>query len=156
MRTRRNDETAPTPLWAFALVLVLGVAMVGMVRLAMAANTWGPGVGDIIRFAGPAPELAPRVRFRVTRVGPNGGSLCRLDSKLLRRAGGSLIVESAAQPELDGYLVHWAGHGPTSAGADCGARAELRVSAAALGSLATAAGGFGVTHRTMLPLLGGS
>ncbi len=156
MRTKRNDEMAPTPLWAFALVLVLGVAMVGMVRLAMAANTWGPGVGDIIRFSGPRPTLAPHVRFRVARVGPNGASLCQLDSTLLRRADGSLIVEATARPELHGYLVHWAGQGPTSTDADCGNRAELRVSAAALGSLATAAGGFGVTHRSMLPLLGGS
>lgn len=154
MRTRRNGTASPTPLWAFGLVLALGVAMVSMVRLALAANQWGPNVGDIIDFGGPRPALAPRVRFAAGRLEPTGAARCRLDSAMLARAGGSLIVESAAPGQPQGYRVHWAG-GPTSAGAgDCGRQAELVVSGTALGSLATAAGGFGVTHRSMLPLLG--
>lgn len=154
MRTKRNGTTTPTPLWAFGLVLLLGVAMVSMVRLAMAANRWGPGVGDIINFGGPRPTLAPRVRFAVDRLTPGGTERCRLDLAMLARAGGSLIVETAAPGQRDGYRVHWAG-GPTSAGAaDCGREANLVISGSALGSLATAAGGFGVGHRSMLPLLG--
>ncbi|MDE2006641.1 MAG: hypothetical protein KGI51_08760 [Rhodospirillales bacterium] len=154
MRTRRNQTTTPTPLWAFGLVLLIGATMVGMVRLAMAANHWGPGVGDIISFGEPRPVLAPRVDFAVTRLTRAGAARCRLDSAMLARAGGSLIVEAAAPDRMAGYRVHWAG-GPTSAGAaDCGRDVELLVGPTALGSLATAAGGFGVGQRSMLPLIG--
>ena len=152
MRTRHEPETTATPLWAFGLVLAIGVAMVMLVLLAMAANSWGPPVGAIISFAGPRPVLAPHVRFQVRRA--DTGALCQLDSDRLRAAGGSLIVEAVAPGVRHGYRVHWAGAGPTSATSDCGTNAELRLSAATLGSLATAAGGFGVDHRSMLPLLG--
>ena len=151
MQTRHGPDTTATPLWAFGLVLAIGVAMVMLVRLAIAADSWGPPVGAIISFAGPRPVLSPVVHFQVRRA--DTGALCRLDSARLRAAGGSLIVEAKAPGLRHGYRVHWAGAGPTSARSDCGRDAELRVSASALGSLATAAGGFGVGQRSMLPLL---
>ena len=154
MRTKRNGTTAPTPLWAFGLVLVLGVTTIGMVRLAQQAGHWGPGVGDIVSFAAPGPALAPAVTFAVARLAADGQETCRLDSTTMARGGGSLVVEAAAPGQRDGYRAHWAG-GPTSTGADdCGRQAELVLSGSDLGALAAAAGGFGVGHRSMLPLLG--
>jgi hypothetical protein len=154
MRTKRNGTTAPTPLWVYGLVLMLGATMLGMVRLAEAANHWGPGVGDIVSFSGPRPELAPAVDFTVTRMGAAGPVACVLDSKTMEKTQGSLIVEAAAPGVEDGYRAYWAG-GATSAGSQsCGPHAELVLSGSDLGSLAAAAGGFGVDHRSMLPLLG--
>lgn len=154
MRTKRNGTTAPTPMWAFGLVLMLGITTIGMVRLAQQANHWGPGVGDIVSFAASRPALAPVVTLAAIRLGPEGSVTCRLDSKTMAKARGSLIVEAAAPGRRDGYRTHWAG-GPTSTGAeDCGPQAELVLSGSDLGSLAAAAGGFGVENRSMLPLLG--
>ncbi|MGC8476651.1 MAG: hypothetical protein ACP5NP_09890 [Acetobacteraceae bacterium] len=153
MQTRHGPNTTSTPLWAFGLVLALGVAMVTLVRMAIAANNWGPPVGSIVSFTGARPVLAPVVRFPARRA--NTGAYCVLNSARLRAAGGSLIVEAVQPGRRHGYLVHWAGAGPTSARSDCGRDAELRLSGADVGSLATAAGGFGVGQRSMLPLLGG-
>ncbi|MBW4093191.1 MAG: hypothetical protein HIU82_19135 [Proteobacteria bacterium] len=156
MRTKRNGTTAPTPLWAYGLVLALGVTALSMVRLAQAADHWGPGVGDIVSFATPRPALAPQVAFTATRVGPSGPTTCRLDSSVMAKTRGSLVVESAAPGAQHRYRAHWAG-GPTSAGPnDCGSQAELLLTGGDLGSLASAAGGFGVGHRSMMPLLGDS
>ena len=156
MRTKRNGTTAPTPLWAYGLVLALGVTMVSMVRLAQAANHWGPSVGDIVSFAGARPALAPEVTFTVSRLGGAGPVSCRLDSDVMTRSGGSLVVEAAAPGRDEGYRAHWAG-GPTSAGTtDCGKDAELVLSGNNIAALASAAGGFGVRHRTMLSLVGDS
>lgn len=156
MRTKRNGTAAPTPLWAFGLVLALGVTTVGMVRLAQEANHWGPGVGDIVSFDTSRPALAPEVTLAVTRLGGAGPVSCQLNSKTMASSRGSLIVEAAAPEQRDGYRAHWAG-GHTSTGAeDCGRNVELVLSGNDLGSLAAAAGGFGVDHRSMLPLLGDS
>lgn len=153
MNTKRNGTTTPTPLWAYGLVLALGVTTIGMVRLAQAANRWGPGVGDIVSFSGPRPTLAPEVKLTAIRREPDERGVCRLDSRVMSRSHGSLVVESALPDRRHGYFVHWAG-GPTSAGAgDCGTQAQLILSGSALGALATAAGGFGVQHRSMLPSL---
>jgi len=154
MSTKRNGTTAPTPLWAFGLVLMLGVTTIGMVRLAQQAGHWGPGVGDIVSFAPPRSPLAPVVSLATIRLDPDGAVSCRLNSQVMAQSRGSLIVESVTPGQRDGYRAYWAG-GPTSTGAqDCGSRAELVLSGSDLGSLATAAGGFGVGHRSMLPLLG--
>lgn len=156
MSTKRNGTTAPTPLWAYGLVLALGVMTLSMIRLAQAADHWGPGVGDIVSFATPSPALAPEVAFTATRVGPGGTTACQLNSRIMAKTHGSLVVEAAMPGEHDRYRAHWAG-GPTSTGPNnCGPRAVLLLSGGDLGSLASAAGGFGVGHRSMMPLLGDS
>ena len=156
MRTKRNGTTAPTPLWAYGLVLALGVTALSMIRLAQEADHWGPGVGDIVSFATPSPTLAPAVDFTAIRLGAGGPVACRLDSQTMAKTHGSLVVEAASPDRHDRYRAHWAG-GPTSTGPNsCGARAELVLSGGELGSLASAAGGFGVTQRSMMPLLGNS
>ncbi|MDE2580079.1 MAG: hypothetical protein KGL52_00435 [Rhodospirillales bacterium] len=151
---KRNGTTTPTPLWAFGLVLAVGVTALGMMRLAQAARSWGPGVGEIVSFAQPRPPLAPTVRFTVTRLDAGGPTTCTLDSTTMARSHGSLIVEAVAPGMTRGYRAHWSGGPTATGGGDCGAQANLALSGADLGSLASAAGGFGADHRSMLPLLG--
>jgi len=102
-------------------------------------------VGDIVSFAQVRPGFSPRVAFTVTRLGPAGESTaCRVDSRVMRRTGGSLVVEAIGPHGA--YVAQWVG-GATSAGArDCGESAALRLNAQDIAALATSAGGFGVHH----------
>ncbi|MGH7043910.1 MAG: hypothetical protein ACREFY_17530 [Acetobacteraceae bacterium] len=153
MRTNRKETTPLTPLWAYGLVFALGVMMLLMVRLAQEASHWGPRVGAIVSFAPPSPGMAPDVDLTVTRLGPRGPVPCRLDSKVMAKTHGSLVIEATVPDQLHRYVVHWAG-GPTSTGTDnCGTQADLVLGGESLGTLASAAGGFGTLHRSMLPVL---
>ena len=145
MRVRRNGSVQPTPQLGILLALIMGATILGMVRMAQQANAWGPSVGDIVSFAHVRPAFSPRVAFDVTRLGPAGGkATCRVDSRVMRKTGGSLVVE-AIQP-TGAYVARWVG-GATSAGArNCGESAELLLKATDVAALATSAGGFGVDH----------
>lgn len=145
MRVRRNGSAQPTPQLGILLALIMGATILGMVRMAQQANAWGPSVGDIVSFAHVRPAFSPRVAFDVTRLGPAGAkTTCRVDSRVMRKTGGSLVVE-AIQP-TGAYVARWVG-GATSAGArNCGESAELLLKATDVAALATSAGGFGVEH----------
>ena len=145
MRVRRNGSAQPTPQLGILLALIMGVTIVGMVRMAQQANHWGPNVGDIVSFTHVRPAFSPRVAFDVTRLGPAGAQeTCRMDSRVMRKVGGSLVVE-AVQP-TGGYVTRWVG-GDTSAGTGtCGESAILLLNGSDIAALATSAGGFGVDH----------
>ena len=66
---------------------------------------------------------------------------CVLDLDVLRRSGGSLVVDG--KPEAAGpdtWRLHWAGERTSRDMADCGQEAELILNAADLRMLAAAAG----------------
>ena len=145
MRVRRNGSAQPRPQLGILLALITGATVLGMVRMAQQANAWGPSVGDIVSFGHVRPAFSPRVVFDVTRLGPAGGdATCRVDSRVMRRTGGSLVVE-AIQPK-GAYVARWVG-GATSAGArSCGESAALLLKGRDVAALAASAGGFGVEH----------
>ena len=101
-------------------------------------------VGDIIAFTAPSSEPAAyNSRLIVHRQDQFG---CVLDLNLLRRSGGSLIVESQFGTGKN-FMVHWAGKRTTADTASCGERADLIVDAGDLDILALAAGGYGVGRK---------
>ena len=145
MRVRRNGSALPRPQLGILLVLITGATVLGMVRMAQQANAWGPSVGDMVSFAHVRPAFSPRVAFDVTRhVASGADATCRVDSRVMRKTGGSLVVE-AIQPKGQ-YVVRWVG-GATSNGAqNCGESAELLLKGRDVAALAASAGGFGVNH----------
>ncbi len=145
MRVRRNGSAQPTPQLGILLALIMGATILGMVRMAQQANAWGPSVGDIVSFAHVRPAFSPRVAFDVTRLGPAGGkTTCRVDSRVMRKTGGSLVVE-AIRPSGT-YVARWVGGATSAKAVDCGESAELLLKGRDVAALATSAGGFGVDH----------
>lgn len=97
-----------------------------------------PRVGDMMSFA--ASQEAPTdpgVRLMVSRPDRLG---CVLDLDVIRRAGGSLVVEGKTVASDSSFLVHWAGERTTADAGDCGSNTDLVVDAGALDTLAMAAG----------------
>ena len=145
MRVRRNGSALPTPQLGIVLALIMGATILGMVRMAQQANAWGPSVGDIVSFAHVRPAFSPRVAFDVTRLGPAGETTtCRVDSRVMRKTGGSLVVE-AIRP-TGAYVARWVGGATSAKAVDCGESAELLLQGRDVAALATSAGGFGVDH----------
>jgi hypothetical protein len=98
-----------------------------------------PRIGDIMTF-GPGSvwdtETGPRLLAH--RPGQFG---CVLDLGVLRRLGGSLVIDgklTATGP--DTWRLHWAGERTSRDMADCGPEAELILNAADVRTLAAAAG----------------
>jgi hypothetical protein len=97
-------------------------------------------IGHIIAFEpSPMDEAGTDTRLVVQRTDESD---CVLDLNMLRRFGGSLLVESRITGEAAGFRAHWAGQ-HTSNDSDCGADATLIVGRPALDLLAAAAGGYG-------------
>jgi hypothetical protein len=122
--------------------LIVAVAVNRIVELARAT----PHVGDILAFV-PSSSVSGEedTRLLVHRRDQFG---CVLDLNVLRRSGGSLIVET----EIDGaknFRVHWAGDRTSADTGNCGSDADLIVDHRELKILALSAGGYGVGSRRM-------
>lgn len=122
---------------ACLVVAVIG----GSLRL---ANELKPRTGDILSF-----DLAKGIvsdRHTMITAGLRGNALavsCVLQPHVMRRFGGSLVIESTQfEPALN-YQAHWAGERTSDTGADCGRSADLSLSPADLTILSMAAGGWG-------------
>jgi hypothetical protein len=140
MRTTNNraGHAVQTAIAGAAGVLASALALSVILRLAQTT----PHVGDIVAFvpssAARANEGAPLLVHRQDQFG------CVLDLNVLRRSGGSLIVEAQAGAGVGGFRVHWAGVRTSDDPGNCGSEAELTVDRLDLDALSLSAGGYGV------------
>ena len=126
-----------------ACVLVAIIAMHKVTELARAT----PRVGDILAFV-PSPVVPSDedTNLLVDRQDQFG---CVLDLNVLRRSGGSLIVETEIGGDARNFRVHWAGSRTSDNTANCGGNADLIIDRRDLDILALSAGGYGVGRKRM-------
>lgn len=102
--------------------------------------TGAPRMGHIISFTPIPPGTIPGTfRLVVRRADADG---CVLDTAVMHRVGGSVVVESKAGGDDPGFQVHWAGERTSDDPADCGTDATVIIGGTGLELLATAAGGY--------------
>ncbi len=125
------------------------VALTAVHAIAAMANI-RPHIGDIVSFtaAGNQP-VEDGTRLIVHRPHQLG---CVLDLGILRRSGGSFVVESQAAETLGNFRVHWAGERTSADTANCGPSTDLILDGQELDILALSAGGYGAGTKR-LPML---
>ena len=142
-----HHETTGVVTTAVLVVLVALVGLGGAIRLAQNAAELGPQVGDILTFA-PGQRMPydtpPQVKAERDSL-----PQCVLDTALMHRLGGSVIIESRSALPDRIYTVHWAGRHTSDGAADCGESAELTLTQEKLDMLALAVGGYGVSHQQL-------
>ncbi len=134
-----------------SVVLVVTLATLGFtcaIKLAQSAAEFGPQVGDVLSFE-PMHRISqdPPPRVTVTR---DGQGECVLDFAVIRRSGGSLVIESLTPRPGRVYGAHWAGPRSSADGGDCGQSAALTLTDDNLEVLALAAGGYGVADKRLI------
>jgi hypothetical protein len=133
---------------AVGCMLATAIAVNAVVTMVRAA----PHIGDIVAFApsveAPSDETTRLVVHRQNR------SECVLDLNVLRRSGGSMIIETESAALPGGFAAHWAGVRTSEDASNCGGDADLTIDHRVLDILALAAGGYGV-GRKRLPILTG-
>jgi len=145
---RRDDHDPGLPALIVAPLVILG--LLGAADMLWREST-RPIVGDMVVFAQSMRELE-LFRIRVPATLADGtGRACALDSQVMARDGGSLLVLRRLPHEPSRYRAHWIG-GPTAeVAASCGGDARLEIGRVELRKLATAMGGFyaptGLTAR---------
>lgn len=136
--TNRKTMTSLFPAVAVAGA-VMGAGVAG--NLIGTYLNSAPVVGHIIAFdATRSDEAEPGRRLEVQRADGTG---CVLDLNMVRRFGGSLVVETLAADSADGFRVHWAGKLTSDGAGDCGRDTNLIVGRRTLDLLASSAGGYG-------------
>ena len=135
MRTR-NRKTLAALLPAVAGAVAVIVAGVGGNALGSYING-APRIGHIIAFD-PSSEKVDGPGIAVRR---QDGSSCVLDLGVIRRFGGSLIVEADGVEASTAFLVHWSGHMTSNEVTDCGSDAIIMVGRHDLDTLDSFAGG---------------
>lgn len=134
---------------AVLVVLVGLVGLGGAIRLAQSAAELGPQVGDILTFepdAHDGHDTATEVTAR-----RDGQPNCVLVTGVLRRLGGSLVIEARTPLPKRQYRVHWAGVRSSDGPDSCGASAELVIGNNTLEILAMTAGGYGASRKQLAP-----
>jgi hypothetical protein len=141
-----KDSTArillPAIIGLACLSLIVGAAS------AIAAMTHAtPRVGDIVAFTPVAGQpVEGSTRLIVNRPNQFG---CVLDLGIIRRSGGSLVVESEMTDAAGSFRVHWAGQRTSSDTGNCGDHADLILDGMELDLLALSAGGYGTDQKRM-------
>ncbi|WP_428493446.1 hypothetical protein [Rhodopila sp.] len=143
----RHDQNAiramQPALAATGCLLAVAVAVNAVVALAFAA----PRVGDIVAFA-PSAAMASGDDTRLV-AHRRGRADCILDVGVLRRSGGSLVVDAQLFGDGDDFRIHWAGPRTSDDPRNCGGDVDLIVGQRELNLLALAAGGWGVGGSQM-------
>jgi hypothetical protein len=141
---KRNTARAMRPaIVAAACLLTAAVAVNAIVALTHAS----PHLGDIVAFAPSATvPSGDGTRLVVRRKGQTD---CVLDLAVLRRSGGSLVVDTEIVGDTGGFGAHWAGPRTSDAVGNCGGDAELLVDHTDLDILAMSAGGYGIGPKRM-------
>jgi hypothetical protein len=138
----------------FQFVLILAATLLavvsGITGIVHQAVELGPRVGDLVAFdpAHQAP-FESAVRLTASRLRQR---TCVLDIATMQRSGGSLVLERRGSEPDRLYGAHWSGLRTSDDAQDCGAEADLVLSRSDVDTLATAAGGFGVDHTSVLIL----
>jgi hypothetical protein len=142
-----DDKTQPIARNLLLAAVTLLAAGYGAAGLARHVAEFGPKVGDIVAFD-PA-HLAgfdSEARLTVDRPGQDG---CEIDLGLLRRSGGSLVLERRGAGPEHVYRAHWAGaHTSKDQRTDCGNSTDVMLAPTDLNALVAAAGGFGADHSS--------
>ena len=124
------------------------LALGGSIEIARMTDQFGPKVGDQVAFGLDArSQVASQETLAVTRT---DGAACKLDIALMQQFGGSLIVEERGPGPQRLYRVHWSGRATAAGGGNCGASVDLRLNDRQIGTLAEAAGGYGLTRRRLV------
>jgi hypothetical protein len=150
-----NPERLMTPTKnIMARFLLPAIVILGCVLIALSAvNAIAamahikPHIGDIVAFTPSTdPQDEDGTRLIVHRSTQFG---CILDLSVLRRSGGSLVVESQVTEAGDSFRVHWAGERTSADNANCGRSADLVLDAQELDILALNAGGYGTGPKRL-------
>ncbi|WP_428535463.1 hypothetical protein [Rhodopila sp.] len=148
----RHDQNAiramQPALAATGCLLAVAVAVNAVVALACAA----PRVGDIVAFV-PSATMASGDGTRLV-AHRSGRADCILDLGVLRRSGGSLVVDTQLFGDAGDFRVHWAGPRTSDDPRNCGGDVDLIVGQRELNILALAAGGWGVGEAQMPTIAG--
>jgi hypothetical protein len=132
-----------------ATTILLGLAS-GMVGIVRQAAELGPKVGDLVAFDPQHHDaFDSTARLTAKRLQQN---TCVLDVATMQKSGGSIVVERRGADPDRLYQAHWSGLRTSEDTNDCGRDADLLLSAVDIGTLATAAGGFGVDRTSVLRL----
>lgn len=144
-----HDGTSRPKLQSFLLAaLVMLTAGCGMVGIAREAEEFGPRVGDIVMFD-PAHRAGFDSDARLVALRP-GRDDCLVNVEVVRRSGGSFVLEQRDAGPDRLYRAHWSGRRTSEdPGNDCGTDADLVLSQTDLSALAAAAGGFGADHTSI-------
>jgi hypothetical protein len=144
---RKDSQTQQLVLFIAAILLAVVSGMVGIVHQ---AAQLGPNVGDMVAFD-PAHRAAFESNARLT-ANRLQQTACVLDLATMQQSGGSLVLERRGSEPDRLYQAHWSGRHTSQDTQDCGSQADLELSRADVDTLATAAGGFGVDHTSVLLL----
>lgn len=137
-RDRKTRNGRPAILFAAAAILSAGLTL----TLASSFQQTTPEVGDIVVFPPGDPSGDdPKIRIAVHRPGQSG---CVFDLGVIGQNGGSLVVEARVLRPIPGFRLHWAGQRTSTGSDDCGHSADVFLGKGDLGSIAIAAGGFGL------------
>jgi hypothetical protein len=114
-------------------VMVMAVTLDVVVKLADVA----PRVGDIVAFT-PSATVPDDDDTRLF-VSRQDQTSCVLDPNVLRRSGGSLVVETQIGAEASSFVTHWAGARTSDGPEDCGSNVNLIVDRLDLNALSQSA-----------------
>jgi hypothetical protein len=149
MAADRRKENHPQQIVLFIAAVLLALVS-GMVGIVHQAARLGPTVGDLVTFD-PAHRAAFESNARLT-ANRQRQTACVLDLATMQQSGGSLVLERRSNGPDRLYQAHWSGPRTSEDTQDCGSQADLELSRADVDTLATAAGGFGVDHTSVLLL----
>jgi len=141
-------KTSQPPQFVLLLAAMLLAVVSGMAGIVHQVAELGPRVGDLVAFdpASPAPFTSD-ARLTAHRLRQ---AACVLDVATLQKSGGSLVLERRGSGPDRLYHAHWSGSRTSPDADNCGSQADLVLSRNDIDTLATAAGGFGVEHTSVL------
>jgi hypothetical protein len=143
-------RTSQPPQFVLILAAMLLAVVSGMAGIVHQVAELGPRVGDLVAFD-PAHRAPFTSDARLTAYRPEQ-TACVLDVATIQKSGGSLVLESRGSGPDRPYQAHWSGLRTSQDADDCGRQADLVLSRSDIDTLATAAGGFGVNHTSVLSL----
>ena len=138
-RLKPEEKPQDNTVWYFVATFAIVVLVIGALQILAVMRTFaaGPEVGDIVAFH-PVGAGIDEEAITVAYAAAPTDRTCVLSPRVMRAAGGSMIVEQRA--EAGNYRVHWAGTRTNDGPGDCGVEADLSISVDALRALASATG----------------
>jgi hypothetical protein len=143
-------KTSQPPQFVLLLAAMLLAVVSGMAGIVHRVAELGPRVGDLVDFD-PMHRAPFTSDARLTAYRPQQAA-CVLDVATMQKSGGSLVLEHRGSEPDRLYQAHWSGRRTSQDANDCGSQADLVLSRNDIDTLATAAGGFGVDHVSVLSL----
>jgi hypothetical protein len=124
--------------------LVGAIAPIVIVGLLRWTDALAPHLGDIISFYR-SERGDTSARIKVLNMGGASTVRCTLDVHVMRKSGGSMVLESLQFNPRPSYRVHWAGGRTSDGDNDCGVSVDMVLSRSDVIALRSAAGGLEIT-----------